>query len=53
MGGFIFVFFSVCFGDFGGLLIGVDGLVYGVVSFIYSFDGCIEFCCVVDGVIVE
>lgn len=42
MGGFIFVPPSVCSGDSGGPLIGADGLVYGVASFIYSPDGRTE-----------
>lgn len=41
-GGFIFVQPSVCSGDSGGPLIGPDGLVYGVASFIYSPDGRTE-----------
>ncbi len=38
-GGFVFVAPSVCPGDSGGPLIGPDGLIYGVASFIYSPDG--------------
>lgn len=37
--GLIFVDPTVCSGDSGGPLIGPDGLVYGVASFIYSPDG--------------
>ncbi len=38
MRGFIFVNPSVCSGDSGGPLIGADGRVWGVASFIYSED---------------
>lgn len=41
-GGFIFVEPAVCSGDSGGPLIGEDGLIYGVASFIYSPDGMTE-----------
>ena len=37
--GFVFVEPSVCSGDSGGPLIGPDGRVYGVASFIYSETG--------------
>jgi V8-like Glu-specific endopeptidase len=37
--GLIFVDPSVCSGDSGGPLIGADGRIYGVASFIYSPDG--------------
>lgn len=37
--GFVFVRPSVCPGDSGGPLLGPDGLIYGVASFIYSPDG--------------
>jgi V8-like Glu-specific endopeptidase len=37
-GGLVFVDPAVCSGDSGGPLIGGDGLVYGVASFIYSPD---------------
>lgn len=40
--GFIFVEPSVCQGDSGGPVIGADGLIYGVASFIYSPDGMTE-----------
>lgn len=40
--GFIFVEPSVCSGDSGGPLIGPDGRVWGVASFIYSPDGSSE-----------
>lgn len=40
--GFIFVEPAVCSGDSGGPLIGDDGLVYGVASFIYAPDGMSE-----------
>lgn len=39
MGGLIFVAPAVCQGDSGGPVIGPDGLIYGVASFIYSPDG--------------
>ncbi len=39
MGGIIFVEPSVCSGDSGGPIIGSDGAIYGVASFIYSPDG--------------
>ena len=41
-GGFILVEPAVCSGDSGGPLIGPDGLIYGVASFIYSPDGMTE-----------
>ncbi|MBX3269488.1 MAG: trypsin-like serine protease [Sandaracinaceae bacterium] len=40
--GYIFVPPTVCSGDSGGPLIGDDGRVYGVASFIYSPDGRTE-----------
>ncbi len=39
MGGFIFVPPTVCSGDSGGPLLGDDGAIYGVASFIFSPDG--------------
>ena len=39
MDGLIFVRPSVCSGDSGGPILGEDGLIYGVASFIYSPDG--------------
>jgi len=39
MGGFIYVRPSVCSGDSGGPLLGPDGRIYGVASFIYSERG--------------
>ena len=42
MGGLIFVDPTVCSGDSGGPLIGPDGTIYGVASFIYSPDGMSE-----------
>lgn len=39
MRGFVFVDPSVCSGDSGGPLIGADGRIWGVASFIFSPDG--------------
>ncbi len=39
MGGFIFVEPAVCSGDSGGPLIGPDGKIWGVASFIFSQNG--------------
>jgi MYXO-CTERM domain-containing protein len=43
-GGLVFVEPTVCSGDSGGPLIGPDGRIYGVASFIYSPDGASPQC---------